>query len=141
MESHCVYKSDDCKICRKYTPLEIAAGAIKNNEKYFEIPMNQPTVNKYEDIVNDIVLEICIDENCIERSEHEYHRDVVKERVMHLLSQQRKEIVELAESMKYAEHKHGTDCKDFYDCEKFSFAERIRNGAIDDIITKLSSEK
>ena len=60
MESHCVYKSDDCKICRKYTPLEIAAGAIKNNEKYFEIPMNQPTVNKYEDIVNDIVLEICI---------------------------------------------------------------------------------
>lgn len=135
MESHCVYKSDDCKICRKYTPLEIAAGAIKNNEKYFEIPMNQPTVNKYEDIVNDIVLEICIDENCIERSEHEYHRDVVKERIMHLLSQQRKEIIEDVE--KTVQKELETWARESIGAKAVESVQK----ALADIITKLSSEK
>lgn len=47
----------------------------------------------------DIVIDICIDENCSQPDEHKHDRDIVRGRILDLLAQQRKEIVEWSKEL------------------------------------------
>jgi formate hydrogenlyase subunit 6/NADH:ubiquinone oxidoreductase subunit I len=115
MESHCVYKSDDCKICKKV------------------IPMNQPT---WEEEFDKNLQWVEIDGLQIKFVTMKNTYIDLKSFVRKTLSQQRKEIERTIETF-YQESPHHMNSDCCAKCEEVC----ISNYLLDNIITKLSEEK
>ncbi len=114
MESHCVYKSDDCKICRK------------------DSPMNQPT---WEEEFDKNLQWVEIDGLQIKFVTMKNTYIDLKSFVRKTLSQQRKEIIEDVE--KTVQKELETWARESIGAKAVESVQK----ALADIITKLSEEK
>lgn len=120
MESHCVYKSDDCKICKKV------------------IPMNQPTWR--EELKTEYLQDECEQKEDSEGyAVYENDGELVSnwwlDKLEQKLSQQRKEIVEDVE--KTVQKELETWARESIGAKAVESVQK----ALADIITKLSEEK
>lgn len=127
MESHCVYKSDDCKICKK------------------DSPMNQPTWR--EELKTEYLQDECEQKEDSEGyAVYENDGELVSnwwlDKLEQKLSQQRKETVETIESMKRPCNCMTTTKKHAIVCSTQDTRQhKMETKFLDNIITKLSEEK